>query len=127
MSEMEWNTEVPTLTRDEALSIPGAMHEKSRGANHKSKGDLTSLRRHEQVPQVDTQLERNPKLPANSTQPTEFSPACLSRPIDAAAFQKKANVHSWNSKGYLTSFMKLQKFLQIPSQLERNIEFPTTS
>ena len=74
MSEMEWNTEVPTLTQDEALSIPGAMHEKSRGANHKAKGDLTSLRRHEQVPQVDTQLERNPKLPATTPHNPQNSP-----------------------------------------------------
>ena len=33
---------------------------------------------------------------------------------NAAAFPKKAHVPSWNSKGYLTCFRKLQKFPQIP-------------
>ena len=63
MSEMERNTEVPASTRYEAPFILAEMREESRGAPLKAKGDLTSLRRCEQVPQVDTQLERNPKLP----------------------------------------------------------------
>ena len=62
MSEMERKPEVPASTPDEALFIPAAMQEECRGAPHKAKGDLTSLRRHERVSQVDTQLERNPKL-----------------------------------------------------------------
>ena len=47
-------------------------------------------------------------------QSTKFSPACLRRPLDTAVFPKKAHVPSWNSKGYLTCFRKLQKFPQIP-------------
>ena len=63
---MERNTEVPISTRDEALFIPEAMHEESRGGPRNAKGDLTSLRRHERVPQVPIQLERNPKLPSTT-------------------------------------------------------------
>ena len=66
MSEMEGNPEVPTSTWDGALLIPAAMHKESQGAPSNGKGDLTSLRRQERVPQVETQLERNPKLPATS-------------------------------------------------------------
>jgi len=40
--EMERNPEVPTSTRDEALIIPAVIHEESRGAPCKAKGDLTS-------------------------------------------------------------------------------------
>ena len=36
------------------------------------------------------------------------------RYIYAAEFPKKYHITSWNSKGYLTWFMKLQKFPQIP-------------
>ena len=63
MLVMERNPEVPATIGDEALFIPAVMHEQSRGAPPNTKGDLTSLRRHEWVPQVDMQLERNPKLP----------------------------------------------------------------
>ena len=62
MSEMERNPEVPASTRDEALFIPAVMCEKSQCDPRNAKADLTSLRRHKRVPQVDTQLERNPKL-----------------------------------------------------------------
>ena len=63
---MERNTEVPASTQDEDLFIPAAMCEESRGAPRNAKGDLTSLRRQERVPQVDTQLERNPKFPTTT-------------------------------------------------------------
>jgi hypothetical protein len=63
MSEMERNPEVPTSTRDEAGFIPAAMCKESLGDPLNPKGDLTFLRRNERVPQVDTQLERNAKLP----------------------------------------------------------------
>ena len=66
MLEMEKNPEVPTSTRDEATFIPVAMCEASRGAPHNAKGDLTSLRRHERVPQVTTQLEKNHEIPPSS-------------------------------------------------------------
>ena len=43
------------------------------------------------VPQGDTKVERNPKLPATTlTQTMKFSPAHLRRPFYAAAFPKKA-------------------------------------
>ena len=53
-SEMERNPEVPISTQDEALFIPAAMCEQSQGAPPNAKGDLTSLRRHEWILQVDT-------------------------------------------------------------------------
>ena len=62
MSEMERKPEVPASTRDEALFIPEVMHEESRSAPHNAKENLTFLRRQELVPQVDMQLDRNPKL-----------------------------------------------------------------
>ena len=66
MSEMERIPEVPTSAHDEALFIPVVMHKESQGGPRGTKGDLTSLRRHEWVPQVDTQFERNPNLPATT-------------------------------------------------------------
>ena len=74
MSEMERNPEVHASTRDEALFIPSAMQEESRGAPHNSKADLTSLRKHERVPQVPMQLESDPKLPSTSPQKPWNSP-----------------------------------------------------
>ena len=65
MSEMERNPEVPASTRDEASFIPAGMPEVSQGASRNIKGDLTSLWRHERVPQVDTPFKWKPKLPAN--------------------------------------------------------------
>ena len=53
MSEMERTPEVPASKRDEALFIPEAMCEESQGAPRNTEGDLTSLRRQAQVPQVD--------------------------------------------------------------------------
>ena len=66
MSEVERNLEVPASTRDEALSIPAALHEETRGALGNAKEDLTSLRRQEQVPQVDIHIEQNHNLPATT-------------------------------------------------------------
>ena len=77
MSVMERNPEVPASTRDGALFIAAAMHDESRGAPHNTKGDVTSLRRHEQVPQFDTQLERNLKLPATTPANHEIIPCML--------------------------------------------------
>ena len=74
MSEMEKNPEVPASTRDEVLFIPAGMHEESRGAPPNAKQDLTSLRIHKQVPQVNTLLERNPKLPATTQHKPRNSP-----------------------------------------------------
>ena len=74
MSEMEWNPEVPESTLDEALFILQVMHEEFRGAPRNAKGDLTSLRRHEGVPQVDMQRERNPKLPTTTPRKPRNSP-----------------------------------------------------
>ena len=56
-------------------------------------------------------------------QPRNFSPACLRRPFYAAPFPKKAHVPSWNSKGSLTRFTKLQKFpeIPVPTREERSI------
>ena len=48
---------VPASTQDEALFIPATMCEDSRGSPCNAKGDLTSLRRHKWIPQVETQLE----------------------------------------------------------------------
>ena len=84
--------EVPASTRDEALFIPEAMREESQNDPRNAKGDLTSLRRHERVPQVDTQLEWNPKLHAKtSMQPTKLSSVCLRRPFYPAEFPKKSH------------------------------------
>ena len=60
MSEMERNPEVPASTRDEALFIPAVTEEEFRGAPCNLIADLTSLKKHEQVPQVPMQLEKNP-------------------------------------------------------------------
>ena len=52
MSEMVRNTEVSASTRDEALLIPAATQEESRGPPSNSKADLISLRKHEWSPRL---------------------------------------------------------------------------
>ena len=100
MSEMERNHEVRTSTRDEALFIRAAMQEESRGAPRNSKADLTSLRKHERVPQVPTQLERNPKLPATKTK--RFPHSHKMRPVFSTGPREQSRVLSQNSIGGLT-------------------------
>ena len=60
---------LPASTLDEALFIPAVMREESRGAPHKNKEDLTSLRRHEQSPRSTRKSRRTlrflPQLKAN--------------------------------------------------------------
>ena len=60
---------LPASTLDEALVIPAVMREESRGAPHKNKEDLTSLRRHEQSPRSTRKSRRTlrflPQLKAN--------------------------------------------------------------
>ena len=68
------NPEVPASTRDDVLFIRAGMYEESRGAPYNDKGDLTSLRRHERVLQVDMQLERTPKLPDRTPPNSRNSP-----------------------------------------------------
>ena len=65
-------------------------------------------------PLVDTLLKRNHKLPATTPGKQRNSPVHACRPFYAAAFPKKVHVSSWNLKGHLTRFVKLQKFPQIP-------------
>ena len=65
---MERIPEMPSSTQDEALFIPAVIGQESRSAPHNSKADLTSLRKHDRVPQIPTQLERNPKLTATTPQ-----------------------------------------------------------
>ena len=55
-------------TRDEALLNPAAIRDESQGALRNSKADLTSLKKHEYIPEVPKQLDRNPKLPATTPQ-----------------------------------------------------------
>ena len=74
MSGMERNPEVPASTRDEALFIPAATGEESQGAPRNSKADLTSLRKHERVPHVHTQLESSLTFPTTNPQKPRNSP-----------------------------------------------------
>ena len=121
MSEMERNTEVPASTRDEALFNPATLHEESRGAPRNTKGDLTSLRRCEQVPQVDTQLERNPKLPPQLQANHKILTCMLEEAFLHCSISKESPCCLLELKRYLKRFMQLQKFPQIPvpTQQER--------
>ena len=74
MLEMERNPVVPASTKDEAIFIHVAKREESQGALCNAKGDMTSLRRHERVLQVDMQLERTPKLPDRTPPNSRNSP-----------------------------------------------------
>ena len=87
------------------------------------------------IPRCPSQLERRPDFPEaswagpwgpittqeehqtsrhNWRKTTRFSPQCMMRPFSAAVCQEKPHVPCWNSKGYLTPFMQLKKFPQIP-------------
>ena len=126
-SEMERKPEVLASTRDEALFIPAAMCEESRGAPQNNRGHLTTLKRHERSP-MSTRNSRGtlhfpPQLKAND----EILPCTLEEALLCCSVSKESPRFLWNSKGSSTFFTKLQKFKRYLSQLERNTEFPTTS
>ena len=125
-SEMERNTEVPASTRDEALFIPVAIREESRGAPPKAKGDLTSLRRHEQSLRLTHNLRGTLSFPPQLHANYEILPFTLEEALLCCSVSKESPRFTCNSKGSLTRFTKLQKFPRYLSPLERNAEFPTT-
>ena len=126
-AEMERNAEVPASSRDEALFFPAAMREEPRGGPRNAKEDLTSLRKHESSPRSTGNSRGTLSFLPQVHTHHEILPCYLRSPFNAAPFPKKAHVHSWNSKGYLTRFRKLRNFPRYPSALERITEFPTTS
>ena len=115
------------LTSRWSPTYPAAMREESEGAPLNAKGDLTSLRRHQVVPQVDTQLERNPKLPATTARKPEIHPARLMRPLTLQHFQRKPTFPLRTWKGTRHALGNSRSFPRYPSLLERNTDFPTTS
>ena len=66
------------------------MREESRGVPCNAKGNLTSLRRHERVLQVDTQLERNPKLRVTSPPIPRKSPLQLEEALLRCSISKES-------------------------------------
>ena len=128
MSEMENNPEVPASTRDEALFIHAVMQDKFLGAPRNSKADLTSLRKHEQVPQVPTQLERNPKLPTTIPQKPRNSPIHTRWGLFMLqCFPRNLTFPLGTGKGTWHPFWNPRSFPRYLCPLERNAEFPTTT
>ena len=124
MSEMESNPEVPASTRDKALLIPAAMREESRGVPCNAKGDLTCLKRHQRVPQVDTTLERNSNFPAA----TPRKPCMLDEALFIPAVMREESCSvPHKAKGDLTSMRRHEQVPQIDTQLERKHKLPATT
>ena len=86
---MERNTEVPASTRDEALFIPVAIREESRGAPPKAKGDLTSLRRHEQSLRLTHNLRGTLSFPPQLHANYEILPFTLEEALLCCSVSKK--------------------------------------
>mgnify|MGYP006996429977 CR=1 FL=1 len=111
---MERYPEVRASTRDEALFIPAVMWEESRGAPGNTKGDLTSLRRHEWSPKSTGSSSRTLRFPSQLQANYKILPCTLEEDILCCSASKKSPSFPWNSKGSLTCLMKLQKFPEIP-------------
>ena len=111
---MERNPEVPASTRDEALFIPAGMPKESRGGPRNTKGDLTSLRRHEWSPRSTRNLRRTQSFPPQLHANYEILPCTLEEALLRCSVSKESPRFPWNSKGSSTHFTKLQKFPEIP-------------
>ena len=110
---MERNPEVPTSTRDEALFIPAAMHEESRGAPRNAKGDLTSLRRHERSPRSTRNSGGTLSIPPQLHTIYEIIPCTLEEALLCCSVSKEIPRFPWNMKGFLKRFTQLQQFPEI--------------
>ena len=66
------------------------------------------------VPQVDTQLERNPKIHATAPHKLQNSPHTLEEALFRCSVSKESPRFPWNSKQSSRRFTKLQKSPKIP-------------
>ena len=111
---MQRNPDVPTSALDEALFTPVVMREESRGAPRNTKGDLTSLRRHEWSPKSTHNSRGTLSFPPQLHANYEILPFTLEGALLHCSISKENPRFPWNRKGSLTHFTKLQKFPEIP-------------
>ena len=105
---------VPDSTRDEALFIPAVMHEESLGAPHNTKGDLTSMRRHQWSPRSTRNSIRTLSFGQQFQENYEILPCMPEEALLRCSVSKESPSFPWNTKGSSTHFTKLQKFQEIP-------------
>ena len=108
------NTEVHALSPDEALFIPAAMREESRGGPHKAKGDLTSLRKQKRYPRSTGNSRGTLSIPPQLHANDEIHACTLKEALLCCSVSKESPRFPRNSKGSSTCFTKLQKFPKIP-------------
>ena len=124
---MERNPEVPASIRDEAVFIPAAMHEESREDPRNSKGDLTSLRRHERSPRTTRNSRGTLRFPPQFQANYDILPCTLEEDLLCSAFLKKIHVSLGTGNSPGLALRKSRSFPRYPSPLELNAEFPATS
>ena len=136
---MERNTEVPALSLDEALFIPAAMREESQGGPHNAKGDLNSLRKHEQSPRSTGNSKGTLSFPPQLHANDEIQACLLEEALLRCSVSKEIPRFPWNSKGSLTLSLyetpevsrdtrpHSRGTLSFPPQVKKSPVFPATS
>ena len=105
---------------------------------HHAKGDLTSLRRHVRVPHVDTQLERNPKLPPQLHTTHEILHCMLEETFLGCSISKESPCYLLELERVLDTLYKtpevspdtrphLRGMLSFPPQVRKSPIFPSSS
>ena len=118
--------EVPASTRDEALFIPVAIREESRGAPRNDKGDLTTLRRHERSPRATHNLRGTLGFPPKLKVNYEILPCMLEEGLLSCSVSKERQRLLGTRKGPRHALRNSRSFKTSPCHLKRNVEFPAT-
>jgi len=74
-----------------------------------------------------SELERNPKFPAATRENQEILPSTPDEALFRYSVSREILPSLLSLKGYLTPFMQLKKFPDIPPALKRNNEFLATT
>ena len=74
-----------------------------------------------------SELERNPKFPATTLENQEILPSMPDEALFCYSISREIPPSLLSLKGYLTPFMQLKKFPDIPPALKRNNEFLATT
>ena len=112
--------------------------QESRGAPCNTKGDLTSLKRHKQLPYIGKQLKKNPKPPAITPQPDKMLPCTLEGALLRCSVSKECPCSLLEIKRVLDTLYKtpevsqdtrphLRGTLSFPPQGKKSRIFPASS
>ena len=93
---MERNPVVPASTKDEVIFIHVAKREESQGALCNAKGDMTSLRKHEGVPQVTHNSRGTLSFPPQHDENYEILPCTHEEALLCCSVSIESPHFHWN-------------------------------